>query len=208
MLSDRPWLLYGVVWLLCAGWLGVGQPAGAVPPAVVPRSVETGAPVAGPRRIAAYFDHDCLPDYVTGYTTAGGQYLIEVGLSSRQGKTTIRTRGVGFLVQDVNADNLADLLVADGLGGSFTRLENDGCGTFTPRTAAVPPPRSGPASEEAQAAVCLTDRLPPSQPTVLFGRRWVLAPPPFGSCWFVAPLLGVRPALQAAVLSRGPPALA
>ncbi|OYT71688.1 MAG: hypothetical protein CFK52_07450 [Chloracidobacterium sp. CP2_5A] len=49
-------------------------------------------------------------DYVTGRAIAGGRYLIEIYLSGRPSRTAIKTKGVGFAVQDVNADNIADLL--------------------------------------------------------------------------------------------------
>lgn len=202
----RRWSSCAALWLLCAGWFGAGRPPVAAPPSVA-AAPSAGAAPAGPvGRAAAHFDGDHLPDYVTGRMTAGGRYLIEVCLSSRPGRTTIRTGGIGFAVQDVNADNVADLVIADGLGGSLTKLENNGRGHFTARVAAVPLPGSGPAPDETMAAAAFADQSPPPQPVLTPGRRPVVpASPPFGRSWRAAHPPGVGCAPQAAPLSRGPP---
>ncbi len=164
------------IWLLClalAGLPGLSSLASRADTSTQrPASMAHQTVPAGPLgHVITYLDGDHLPDTVSGNTTAGGRYLIEVCLSSQPDKITITANGVGFAIQDVNADNLADLLVADGLAGRFIQLENDGNGVFTPGPAREPPPHSGPGPQDSATAA---DWLPPSprppQPAPVFWR--------------------------------------
>ncbi|QUW00064.1 hypothetical protein J8C02_00630 [Chloracidobacterium sp. MS 40/45] len=138
------------------------------PPASLAHQTVPAGPVG---HVITHLDGDHLPDTISGRTTAGGRYLIEVHLSSQPNKVTITANGVGFAVQDVNADSLVDLLVADGLAGRFIQLENDGNGAFTPGPAREPQSHSGPGPQDSATAA---DWLPPSprppQPAPVFWR--------------------------------------
>jgi hypothetical protein len=163
------------IWLFCLVLAGLpGLSFLASRPNTVPQRpsslVNQTAPAGPMGHIIAYLDGDHLPDTISGRTTAGGRYLIEVHLSSQPNKVTITANGVGFAVQDVNADNLADLLVADGLLGRFIHLENDGHGVFTPCVTREPLHQSGPEpTDSATAADWLTKSTPP-QPALIFWR--------------------------------------
>jgi hypothetical protein len=164
------------IWLFCLVLAGLpGLSFLASRPNTVPQRpsslVNQTAPAGPMGHIIAYLDGDHLPDTVSGNTTAGGRYLIEVRLSSQPDKMTITANGVGFAVQDVNADNLADLLVADGLLGRFIHLENDGHGVFTPCVTREPLYQSGPEpTDSATAADWLTKSTRPPQPAPIFWR--------------------------------------
>jgi hypothetical protein len=164
------------IWLFCLALAGLpGLSFLASRPNTVPQrpagTVNQTVPAGPAGHVITYLDGDHLPDTVSGNTTAGGRYLIEVHLSSQPDKITITANGVGFAVQDVNADNLADLLVADGLGGRLIHLENDGNGAFTPCVAREPLHQSGPGpTDSARAADWLTKSTRPPQPALIFWR--------------------------------------
>jgi len=169
------------IWLLClvlaglpgvsflASWLDI---ATQYPPNIVNRTVPAG-PLG---HVTTHLDGDHLPDTVSGRTTASGHYLIEVHLSSQPNKVTITANGFGFAVQDINADSLADLLVADGLGGQFIQLENDGNGAFIPGPAREPQHHSGPGPQDSATAADWPAQSPrPPQPVPVFWRLSLLA---------------------------------
>jgi hypothetical protein len=164
------------IWLFCLVLAGLpGLSFLASRPNTVPQRpsslVNQTAPAGPVGHIIAYLDGDHLPDTVSGNTTTDGRYLIEVRLSSQPDKMTITANGVGFAVRDVNADNLADLLVADGLLGRFIHLENDGHGVFTPCVTREPLYQSGPEpTDSATAADWLTKSTRPPQPALIFWR--------------------------------------
>ncbi|WP_058867749.1 VCBS repeat-containing protein [Chloracidobacterium thermophilum] len=170
------------IWLLClalASLPGLSSLASRADTSTRrPASLAHQTVPAGPLgHVITHLDGDHLPDTVSGRTTAGGRYLIEVHLSSQPKKVTITANGFGFAVQDVNADNLVDLLVADGLGGRFIHLENDGNGAFTPCVARKPLYQSGPRpTDSATAADWLTKSTRPSQPAAIFWRLVFTAP--------------------------------
>ncbi len=170
------------IWLLClalAGLPGLSSLASRADTSTQrPASMAHQTVPAGPLgHVITYLDGDHLPDTVSGHTTAGGRYLIEVRLSSQPDKITITANGVGFAIQDVNADNLADLLVADGLAGRFIQLENDGNGVFTPGPAREPQPHSGPGPHDsATAADWLAQSPRPPQPAPVLWRLVFTAP--------------------------------
>ncbi len=170
------------IWLLCLAlaslpglsFLASRADTTTRPPAGLAHQTVPAGPVG---HVITHLDGDHLPDTVSGRTTAGGRYLIEVHLSSRSSKVTITANGVGFAVQDVNADSLVDLLVADGLGGRFIQLENDGNGSFTPGPAREPPPHSGPGPQDsATAADWLAQSPRPPQPAPVLWRLVFTAP--------------------------------
>jgi hypothetical protein len=164
------------IWLLCLAlaslpglsFLASRADTTTRPPASLAHQTVPAGPVG---HVITHLDGDHLPDTVSGRTTAGGRYLIEVHLSSQPSKVTITTNGFGFAVQDVNADSLADLLVADGLGGRFIQLENDGNGAFTPCPAREPQHYSGTRPQDSATATdwpAQSSR--PPQPAPVFWR--------------------------------------
>jgi|GEM_PF-1726571 hypothetical protein len=164
------------IWLFCLVLAGLpGLSFLASRPNTVPQRpsslVNQTAPAGPVGHIIAYLDGDHLPDTVSGNTTTDGRYLIEVRLSSQPSKVTITANGFGFAVQDVNADSLADLLVADGLLGRFIHLENDGHGVFTPCVTREPLHQSGPEPTDSATATDWPAQSPrPPQPAPVFWR--------------------------------------
>ncbi len=174
----------GLIWLFClvlASLPGLSFLASRPDTALQPSAATVNWTVpAGPvGHVVTHLDGDHLPDTVSGRTTASGRYLIEVHLSSQPGKVTITANGFGFAIHDVNADNLVDLLVADGLGGRFIPLENNGNGAFTPCDARVLLHQSGPGSEDSvTVADWLAQGPRPPQPAPVF---WGLSLPALAS---------------------------
>ncbi len=170
------------IWLFCLALASLpGLSFLASRPDTVPQrpssTVNQTVPAGPVGDVITYLDGDRLPDTVSGNITAGGRYLIEVRLSSQPDKIIITANGVGFAIQDVNADNLADLLVADGLAGRFIQLENGGNGAFTPGPAREPQPHSGPGPHDSATATdWLTQSPRPSQPAPVFWRLVFTAP--------------------------------
>ncbi len=204
----RRWSPVLALCLALAGWAGL-SPLDFSPAVSVSRAPGSVA-VAGPQgRVAAHLDGDHLLDYVTGRPTASGHYLIEVCLSSQPRRTTIKARGAGFAVQDVNADNIADLLIADGLSGSLTELENNGRGHFTSRIADHAARCSSPAPKETDAETSLSSKASrPTKPAVTLSRRLAFEPPPApGLAWLGRRQSGAAREPLADAFSRGPPSI-
>ncbi|MFQ3589654.1 MAG: hypothetical protein SNJ67_05010 [Chloracidobacterium sp.] len=208
-------LCLALVGWTCVGWGGTPNPA---PLPVTADYAETlgrditarqSKPTGPVGRIVAHFDEDHLPDYAAGRAVANGRYRIEVCLSSRPSKLIIEANGIGFAVQDVNADDIPDILVADGLGGSFTKLENNGRGQFISRVDVEPTHWSGPVPEETVAAVSLSSKATrPPQPDIVLNYQLaalVASATAFPACQYLQYRAEAKCGLFAPLPSRGPP---